>query len=388
MKSLAANLLKPGMVFAKPVFIDKETILVKAGDPVTQKDLDHLQAQGIETVLADGIPSFIAEEDAGTPAEATDTLNSPHPLLIMHEHTGAYRSYMSFIDRVNIALLRISSKDAITDSNSISIISTQILQAVRNQPEEFVGFILGGDVKGYEMAKSSVNTAILSALVAHELKYPNHKTLGIIIGALLHDAGMLRLPKEITEKRGELSDMERKLMHTHPLIAYKIITKEFRYNEEVGTVVLQHHERWDGKGYPFGFVGNKIHVGARIVSIADAFEAMVSHKPYRNPIIGYQAIKNLLADNSRRFDPFLLKGFVNIMGLYPIGSIVLLNNGVIARVTESHADTPLRPTVRILVDENKNAYKDGKGLCIDLLAEKNLYITRAMTEKELAELYG
>jgi HD-GYP domain-containing protein (c-di-GMP phosphodiesterase class II) len=128
------------------------------------------------------------------------------------------------------------------------MISTQLLQAIRSQPEEFVGFILGGNVKGYEMAKSSVNTAILSGLVAHELKYPNHKTLSIIIGALLHDAGMLRLPKEITEKRGELSDPERKLMHTHPLLAYKIITKEFKYNEEVGTVVLQHHERWDGNG--------------------------------------------------------------------------------------------------------------------------------------------
>jgi hypothetical protein len=115
---------------------------------------------------------------------------------------------------------------------------------------------------------------------------------------------------------------------------------------------------------------------------------MVSYKPYRNPIVGYQAIKNLLADNSRRFDPFLLKSFVNIMGLYPIGSIVLLNNGVLARVIEVHADTPLRPMVRILVDENKNAYKEGKGLCIDLLMDKHLYITKAITAKELAESYA
>ncbi|MCL2127937.1 MAG: HD domain-containing protein, partial [Treponema sp.] len=212
--------------------------------------------------------------------------------------------------------------------------------------------------------------------------------LYIIIGSLLHDAGMLRLPKEIMEKRGGLTETERQRMRSHPLFSQRMVTKEMNYPEEVGEIVLQHHERWDGEGYPYHFPGEKIDIGARIVSIADAFEAMVSPKPYRNSIVGYQAMKNLLADNSRRFDPDILKAFILTMGIYPIGSIVLLNNGVIARVSEARANAPLRPRIQIIIDEYKKIYKNEEGIIIDLLIEKNLYITKAMETSELLGLYA
>jgi HD-GYP domain-containing protein (c-di-GMP phosphodiesterase class II) len=122
------------------------------------------------------------------------------------------------------------------------------------------------------------------------------------------------------------------------------------YPDEIGTVVLQHHERWDGEGYPYRIAGDKIDIGARIVSIADAFEAMVSPKPYRNSILPYQAMKNLLADNSHRFEPSILKIFTLTIGVYPIGSIVKLNNGTTARVTDVRTYAPLRPKLQTLVD--------------------------------------
>ena len=313
------------------------------------------------------------------PAVKTGTLLLPET----QAYKTAYRAYKQLVERTDMELLR-ASRETITDNHSISMISAQIQQEVRNHRGQFVSFILGNDIKGYEMAKSSVNTAILSALIARELKLPNHKTLNIIIGALLHDAGMLRIPRDIVNKRGELSDAERQRIHSHPVLAYRIVTKELHYQDEVGKVVLQHHERWDGKGYPYGHAGEQIDKGARIVSIADAFEAMVSQKSYRNPMLGYQAIKNLLADNSRRFDPGLLKVFVGIMGIYPIGSIVCLNNGVVARVAEIWPNAPIRPKTQVLIDKDEKA--PAEEVYIDLLLEKNLFITKAITAKEFAEL--
>jgi len=405
MKSIAASLLKPGMVFNEPVYIDGDSILVPAGVPVRQKDLDNLQTWGIESVQTHGIPSFI--ETAAAPNEkdradgpqnaaqtakpgsaesaATGKIGSVLSLAEVRENKGAYRTYMSLIERVNMALLRIHTRENLHENRQITALASDILQVVRDQRERFVGFILGGEVTGYEMAKSAVNTALLSALMAHELKLPNHKTLNVIIGAMLHDAGMLRLPREIIDKRGELSEAERQVMRSHPLVAHKIVTKELNYSDDVGDIVLQHHERWDGQGYPNHVAGDRIEMGARIVSIADAFEAMITRKPYRNPLVGYQAMKNLLADNSRRFDPDLLKAFILIMGIYPIGSIVRLNNGAIARVAESQANAPLRPRIQVLIDEYKKVPKNKGGLFIDLLAEKNLFIAKAMTAKELAE---
>jgi HD-GYP domain-containing protein (c-di-GMP phosphodiesterase class II) len=156
----------------------------------------------------------------------------------------------------------------------------------------------------------------------------------------------------------------------------------------VGLIALQHHERWDGEGYPRRVSGNAIDMGARIVSVADAFEAMVSQKSYRSSMMGYQAMKNLLSDNSRRFDPDVLKAFIQTMGIYPIGSIILLNNGALARVTEVHGDAPLRPKIRVLIDEFGKVFKQDDGDLIDLLTEKSLFIAKAVDPKELNKQGG
>jgi hypothetical protein len=99
-------------------------------------------------------------------------------------------------------------------------------------------------------------------------------------------------------------------------------------------------------------------------------------------------MKNLLSDNSRRFDPDVLKAFIQTMGIYPIGSIVLLNSGAMARVIEIHGEAPLRPKIHILVDEFGKVFKAEGGDVIDLLTEKSLYIAKAVDPKELAKKHA
>jgi HD-GYP domain-containing protein (c-di-GMP phosphodiesterase class II) len=156
----------------------------------------------------------------------------------------------------------------------------------------------------------------------------------------------------------------------------------------VGLIVLQHHERWDGEGYPRHLSGADIDIGARIVSVSDAFEAMVSQKPYRNSMMGYQAMKNLLSDNLRRFDPDVIKAFIQTMGIYPIGSIILLNNGAMARVVDVQGTAPLRPKIKILIDEFGKVFKQDEGDDIDLLVEKSLFIAKAVDPKEAASKHA
>ena len=113
-----------------------------------------------------------------------------------------------------------------------------------------------------------------------------------------------------------------------------------------------------------------------------AFEAMISKRPYRNSMIGYHAMRQLLNDNSRRFDSNVLKVFIKTMGIYPIGSIVLLNDASIGRVTGVHQDAPLRPRRRIIIDKNGDKVS-GKGPEIDLLQVKNLFIAKAINPEDL-----
>ena len=140
---------------------------------------------------------------------------------------------------------------------------------------------------------------------------------------------MVKVPKAILRKKEKLSPEELNQIRTHPIHSYRVISKELKYPEEIGVIALQHHERWDGQGYPRHLRGEDINLAARIVAVADAYIAMINERPHRNSMIGYSAMKNVLSDNGRHFDPRVLKAFLESMGIYPIGSIVQLNNSAI-----------------------------------------------------------
>lgn len=381
--------LKPGQVFSAPVYTEGENLLVAQLVPLRQKDINLLISWGIDSVKTEGYVLEIAEEP---PVEEKPVMPSVANILKfsladVRQNSGPYRAYKTIIERLNSIFIGIKSGIDV-EMRSVDNVGTQLLQDLRDYPDNFIGFILGGEVAGHELAKSSVNTAILSALTAQELKLPNHKILNIVAGALLHDVGMLRLSKGITEKKGGLSDAELEQIKSHPIHTSKIVTKELFGNSEVNLIAIQHHERWDGQGYPDGLLGPAIDIGARIVSVADAFEAMVSKKSYRNSIGGYQAVKNLMADNARRFDPNVIIAFTKIMGIYPIGSIVRLNDFSVARVVSINTAAPLRPVVQMLMDEKGNVLSSGKVIRIDLLSDKSMFIKNAIDPSEFSQTDG
>jgi HD-GYP domain-containing protein (c-di-GMP phosphodiesterase class II) len=418
--------LRPGQVFSAPVYSEGEYMLVSANVPLRQRDIDVLNTWGIEYVRTDGeltetkhnlnlkdesseviikvleeqIKEAIKEEEEIIPEEiipevvpskkAPEEDSEPEnkgpikfSITDVRQNSSPYRRYKTFIDKLNSLFAELKSGLDI-EMRQVDNICIQLLQDLRESPDSFVGFILGGEVSGNELAKSSVNTAILSALTSQELKLPNHKIHNIVSGALLHDIGMLRLSKGITEKKGGLSEAELEQIKSHPLHTSKIVTKELFGPHEVNLIALQHHERWDGQGYPDKLVGQAIDIGARIVSVADAFEAMVSKKSYRNSMIGYQAIRNLLSDNARRFDPAVIIAFTKIMGIYPIGSIVRLNDTSLARVVSIHIDAPMRPKVQMLTDRKGNALGTGNMAIVDLLEDRTLFIKQAIDPADYA----
>ena len=394
MNIIKSKMLKPGLVFSAPVYTEDKNILVPANVPLRQKDIDLLTAWNIAFVRTEGeiissIPEPEEEPEAPSYKEATTARGEAIKFSIsdVQQNTGPDRAYKNLIEKLDSVFAGINA-DVDVEMRIVDNICAQLLQDLRDYRDSFIDYILCGEITGHELAKSSVNTAILSALTAQELKLPNHKILHIVAGALLHDVGMLRLSKGILEKKGGLSDAELEQVKSHTLHTSKILSKELFSPREVNITALQHHERWDGKGYPDHILGPAIDIGARIVSVADAFEAMVSKKAYRSSMVGYQAIKNLMADNSRRFDPAVISAFTKLMGIYPIGSIVQMNNGSLARVLKVHPDTPLRPTIQMLMSETGKVYKPGEGKILDLLKDKTLFIKTAVDPVEFAKRNG
>jgi HD-GYP domain-containing protein (c-di-GMP phosphodiesterase class II) len=311
---------------------------------------------------------------AGQPAEAPKKTISAGALKEAQGDQGVVKSYLKLINQLQGIFDQISAKMPLEDQD-LDHITSELLQAVREQKGQIVGCVLGSEVEGRELAKRSVNTAIMAARTAIALRLPPHKLMQLTIAALLHDAGMLRISPAIVEKQENLTEEETKILQSHVSASYHIICKEFSYPNDVGMIAWQHHERWDGQGYPRKVSGSQINAYARILTVASAFESMVREKSDRN---SYEAMRNLLADSSHRFDPDVVKAFVRTMGIYPIGSIVSLNNNSIARVTEVKAAAPLTPVVRVLIDERGRVLKSGEEVIIDLQHGKGLFITRAL----------
>lgn len=136
-------------------------------------------------------------------------------------------------------------------------------------------------------------------------------------GGKLHDIGKVGVPDSVLLKEGKLTDEEWRLMRAHPEIGAAILTP-LPFFEKIKPIILYHHERWDGKGYPSGLAGEDIPVLARIVSVADAYEAMTSDRPYRRALDPEEALRRILEGAGTQFDPEIVKAFANLFSEEPV----------------------------------------------------------------------
>lgn len=374
MKTIKVADLKPGQKYDRPVYIDGVNILVPAGLPIKAKDLDRLQKWGVDVVTTDGA---IIQDDliGGKASYVQQAFAAPEQREVLGRYSDLRDSLAEIHDRIRTrAGIEVEAIDAIVDD------LFRLLGDRRNEVIQLVLYGLQGE-SGF--VENAINSTVLALLTGGGLQMVKHKLLQLATAALLHDVGMLRLPREILEKRGKLDAEELRQVRTHPVHSYRIITKELRYPEDIGVAALQHQERFDGQGYPKGLAGKGIVLAARIIAVADAFEAMVSKRPYRSPMIGYTAMRTILGDNSRRFDPDILKVFIRTMGIYPIGSVVVLNNSCVGRVVQTNPQAPLRPKVKIMIDETGREFPHDKGKTIDLQHIRDVFIARAVDPNEL-----
>ena len=373
MKAVKTEELKPGIKFTAPVYVDGENLFIPEDILVREKDILRLKKWKVKAVFTDG--------EIIDPTDGSSLFRSMADTPEQREVSGTYNRVIETMKKVFEA---IREKRDINNQEIDDVVDTVIglLENRRNETIKHVLYGISGD-SGY--AENSVNCAIFSIMIAQNMGMVQHKMIQLATGALLHDVGMLRMPEKLLIKKGKLDRMELQTMKTHTVHTYKIITKELKYPETIGQIGLQHHEIWDGEGYPKNLSGTNTSIAARIVAVADAFEAMVSERPYRSPMIGYTAMRAILSDNSRRFDPEVLKAFIKSMGIYPVGSIVLLNDASIGRVINHNPASPLRPTIKILIDKTGKRYDRDDGETVDLHKERKLFIAKAVNPKDLME---
>jgi len=226
----------------------------------------------------------------------------------------------------------------------------------------------------------SINVAIYSTVIGYAMELANFKIAQLVKGALFHDVGMLKIPEELLKKEGKLTDQEFTLIKSHPVIGYKLLNQKQSFVSEIAKMALEHHERYNGSGYPSGMKGEDISLYSRIVAIADSYDAMTQTRSYKTKYMSHIAIKNVLYASKNLYDPNILRTFLSVMSIYPIGSLVQLNNGVIGVIMRSNPKLPLRPVVKVMMDEFGD--KVAEKYEIDLEESNSLFITSTLDPKE------
>nr|WP_238480799.1 HD-GYP domain-containing protein [Desulforadius tongensis] len=168
------------------------------------------------------------------------------------------------------------------------------------------------DAKDAYTHNHSENVARVSVALAKELKVSPAEIVNIRYGALLHDVGKIGIPEKILNKTGRLNDEEFALIKTHPLIGSKILSP-IDFLGRALNVVRYHHERYDGGGYPEGLKGEDIPFEARIACIADAWDAMRSHRAYRRALSFNAAVLEMEKGAGTQFDPYMVKKFIRLV---------------------------------------------------------------------------
>lgn len=212
----------------------------------------------------------------------------------------------------------------------------------------------------------SVNVAVLSGVIGIGLKLSEDDLQHLVSAALLHDTGKLSIPPEILNKPGRLTKEEYRIMKTHADISYQLISERLDFPATVKTAVRFHHENEDGSGYPLGLDGSELSLFAKILHVADVYDALTSKRPYKEPYAPSEACEYLMGGCGIMFDQHIVETLLQFVPLYPKGTEVTLSDGRIGIIYENSGFHNLRPIVKLF---------DGTLLDLEVIENLNLTIT-------------
>ncbi len=350
--------LKEGMITAQSIYNPLGASYLTKGVELSPKYIERLKKAGLDGV---------------TVTSLDPKLKLAPPADIVQEKTR-----ISAIHNVATAFQNVEDHGTL-DPKPLQDISETILLDIIEQQRNLVQLT---DIRLHDTYTfaHSVNVAILSALLGVLQKLPKEDLLKLTLGGLLHDLGKITVPHEILTKPGHLSDDEWRLMQGHPDAGRQRLKKMFPNDILLSTIALQHHEHIDGSGYPNHLQGEQIHRYARIVAIADVYDALTSVRPYKRAYTPSVAHRIMTTCSPGHFDLELLQLFFDNVAIYPVGTIVKTQLGyaIVKEVEFGHTQTPI---VRVFANHEGKLLTETRDL--DLEQTPKEMLEGVVTDSEL-----
>lgn len=333
------NELKPGMKVAETIFNDYGAIVIAEGtilDDHLIKKLDNLKLYKIK----------VFGEDKDIPP---------------HEVSESFKTqYNENVDSVKGVLYGLAVGKSIDIEKVDKVVKSVVVKI--DEKRDIVRCI--NQIKNVDeyTYTHSVNVSLLSMLIGKWMGFSKDKLLLVVQAGLLHDIGKIKVPTEILNKPGKLTSEEYEEMKKHTVYGYRLLEKEASINREVCLAVLMHHEREDGSGYPTGAKGEKINQMAKIIAVADIYDAMTSDRVYRERESPFEVFELMEEKTVGILDVRVVNAFLNNIAAYYVGDFARLNSGEICEIVYINPRHVSKPIVKV-----EERY-------IDLSVEKELRI--------------
>ncbi|MNW50493.1 Cyclic di-GMP phosphodiesterase response regulator RpfG [compost metagenome] len=360
MASIPVIELKPGVTIANNVYTPLGGLLIRKGKVLLPRDMDILRAFMVEDIEIEDF-QLHGESEASTAQESNNSSNMTTADL---SRTGQFQKEY---DRM-LHLIKSAFQSVLASDLPIYELRNQLENLIKQMKSYNILTFAPRNMNEYDYL---YHHAILSSLTSYVLAQwhglPKRDWMQVAFAGLLHDIGNTKIDPQILYTPRPLTESEAEEMRMHTTYGYQQLRKTAAINEGVRLAALQHHEKMDGSGYPFRLTGEKIHIYARIVAVADIFHAMTLNRRYRKAQSPYLVLEQIKLEAFGKLDPNVVQTFVDKVTQFHNGMKVRLSNDKVGEIVFSDRNHPTRPMVSI------------QGQIINLMQETQLHIEEVIS---------
>ena len=362
--------VEPGMIIGKDIYSSSDYLIAGVGTRLTDRMITRLKFYSIAEITIIN-PEFLrSKQKTQTPVIRNKPVDNPETSYVGHLKTSPeyreftknfYTSLISFRDHINDV---VQNKAPLNTENMLADVSKVLASC--SEPNALLDMMMC--IRNLDDATyvHSMNVGLICNLFAHWIRIPEKDVKTLTLAGLLHDIGKMMIPKEILTKPGKLTDEEFHIIQEHPVLGYNIL-KQQNVNYHVCMAALMHHERCDGHGYPGKLTAAKIDSYAKIVAIADVYDALTAARCYRGPVCPLEVIGIFQTEGLTQYDPKYLMVFLDRVMCSYLHYTVRLSNGEIGKIVLMNRNSLSRPVIAISDDR-----------FIDLREERNITITEVV----------
>ena len=371
------NEVKEGMKVASNIYNSDDKRIVDIGTVITKDIIETLKRNSITTVSVMELLDLKKENTVNTAGDGKKAVvrglieeNGKKILKIDSEEVAKKKEIT--IEKTK-SLYEAAKNGGGIDFDSMKKEVNNMLSSIVENKEAH-SYLSMLKRKDETMYKHAVDVATLSAITASELNLTKVDMANIMLGALVHDIGKVLIQESLLTKVNLTKD-EEAILKKHPTQGYKLVKRD-NLDDNIADIVLEHHEKYDGSGYPFQKDNKDISLYSKIVAVCNTFNNLITKGEHGVPYTPDKAVKVIISLAKKDFDSDVVKAFQKAIGFYPNNTRVKLSNGSIARVIEQNPNLPLRPVLSI-VKHLDGTVSDGMEI-VDLSTSSDLFIKEIM----------